>query len=1037
MLPHGRLTGKAELVTGMADMSCRPGRRIVTTNLLRAITSVALAAVVGAGIETSAQVPFGADDGQATGTAHGASPGNFAQPPLADRPMYRFWNTGGLMTPASISEQVAQMKAAGAGGFEANQLVGIPGLSSVPGYNPIQHGFGTPAWTRAWTELFKAGKSAGLEVDEIYTPGWSAGIQGISPDQPGSAKEITFASVFLNAGETYQGAVPTTDLPVGVTKRVLQGVITYRCETNCTGSPVPVPVLDPSTAKDVTATVSNGIIRYTAPVSAGRYVLVAVWSHGTGQTIELAHTATPSYMVDHFGPYGARAIIDYWESKVLTPDLRKAFKASGGSVFLDSLELNRKDVEVRHWTDNFLPEFQQRRGYSLLPYLATVSTSSNPVFSFNNGVGERIREDYRQTLSELFIDFHINPIKSWAHAYGMTLRGQAYSSWGPGTVNAADSVMALDIPEQEANNKSNPLFAVDGSDIWRQVASANAQIGRTIVSSETGTFGRTDGLARVSLVARINEIIGLGMNKVIYHGWADQSPGAADAWPGYYPFRNFVGDNYGVQSPTFADDVTINDYVGRLQTVLRRGELRNEVAMYWGGVGAAHYSDLSLEHSGYTYGFMNDTLIADPSAKLINGKLSKLGYRTIVLTGLDSGIPMSLTAAERILSWARSGFPVIVVGNLSERVSGYHPDEDGALRQVIADLLAQKSVTKVASFAAVLSALRTAGIDSAASYDSKPLVTMHRQTPDSDYYYLFNAGADRTTASVTLKGAGTPYRYDAWTGVIRPIGKYLRTATGVRVDVDLAIGDSELIALTKGNRDIPGSECTVAATSTTADEVVARSEATPVLRDTAAGRHVTTLSSGKTLTSSIASVGAKETPESWTLEVTSWQAGAAPNDTDKVPLAPITVTPAADGTLPNWQQIVGLDNKSGTATYTTKIDVGTAWTGGTGAYLNLGSFLGTVQLKVNGHRLPPLDQVDVSKIDLGGYLQPGINTLQVDFATPIYNAGFKTKSPYGLVGPINLQPYGQVELPRECRPRKVGVTAKPRRKAPDSIDPGE
>jgi hypothetical protein len=382
---------------------------------------------------------------------------------------------------------------------------------------------------------------------------------------------------------------------------------------------------------------------------------------------------------------------------------------------------------------------------------------------------------------------------------------------------------------------------------------------------------------------------------------------------------------------------------------------------------------------------------------------------------------MSLPAATRILSWARSGFPVVVVGDLSERVGGYHPDEDNALHKVIADLLAQKSVTRVTNPAAVLSALRAAGIGSAASYDSKPLVTMHRQTSDTDYYYLFNAGANRTTASVNLKGDGVPYRYDAWTGVILPVGKYTRTTTGVRIDVDLATGDSEIIALTKGNRDISGKGCNVAANSTTADEVLARSDGTLRLRDTLVGQYITTLSNGKTVTSSITSVGAKVAPTSWTLEVTSWQAGGAPNDTAKVQLQPIRVSPAADGTLPNWQQILGLENKSGTSTYTTTIDFGPAWTGGSGAYVNLGSFLGTVQLRVNGRRLPPLDQVDVTKIDLGDYLQPGVNTMQVDVATPIYNAGFKTKSPYGLVGPITVQPYGQVELPTECGPQKLGV----------------
>lgn len=951
-----------------------------------------------------------------TGAAAAASDaaGDFASPLLADRPMYRFWNTGGLMTPASIAEQVAQIKASGAGGFEANQLTGIPGLSKPPGYDPQQHGFGTPAWTRAWMQLFRAGKVAGLEVDQLYTPGWSAGIQGISPDGPSAAKEIVFGSVFVDAGAVYEGPVPTAPLPAGVTKRALQGLIAYRCEANCAGSLVPAPVLAPSTAVNLTATAVEGHIRYAAPAGAGRYVLVAAWMQGTGQTIELAHTATPSYMVDHYGSSGAKAIVDYWEQVVLTPDLRKALKASGGSVFFDSLELNRGPSEVRHWTENFLAEFQKRRGYSLTPYLATVSTSSNPVFSFSGDVGQRVREDYRETLSELFVAHHIDPIKAWARSYGMTLRGQAYDGWGPVALNFADAAIALDIPEQEANNRGDPLFAVDGADTWRQVVSANAQVGRTIVSSETGTFGRTDGLARVSLVARINETAGLGMNKVVYHGWPDQSPGAAKDWPGYLPFRNAVGDNYGVQNPTFADDITINDYVARLQTVLRRGELRDDVAIFWGGAGAPRYQDLSLERAGYSYGFMDDALVAHPSARLASGRLTRLGYGALVLDGSGSGVPMKLATAKRILAWARGGFPIVVIGDLPRRVGGYHPAQDGALRAVLDELLAQKAVIKVSDRSAVLGALKAAGVASAASYDSEPLVAMHRQSADSDYYYLFNADAGRTRASVTLTGAGRPYRYDAWTGVVRPIAKYVRTATGVRFEVELATGDSELIALTNGNPDVRKAACEIAATSSKADEVLNRPGAGLVLRASTVGQYATTLSNGQSVIRSIASVGPKLTPRSWTLQVTSWRAGSSANDTFKVALAPVTVTPAPDGTLPTWQKIGGLEKTSGTSTYATTLDVGPVWTGGAGAYLDLGAFFGTAQVSVNGQRLAPLDQTDVSKIDLAGYLKPGVNTLQVHIATPLYNAAYKTRAPYGLVGPVSVTPYGEVGLPAGC-----------------------
>ncbi|EZP74270.1 Alpha-L-rhamnosidase [Sphingomonas paucimobilis] len=974
----------------------------MVANLMRSSATAMIAAALMASTPASAQ------------DAPVAAEGSFANPAMPDRPMYRFWNNGGMMTPTSITEQVAQIRSSGAGGFEANQLSGVPSVSKVPGYDPQRHGFGTPEWTRAWTQLFKAGKAQGLRVDQIYTPGWSAGIQGLSPDAPGTAKEITFGSVFVNGGESYEGVVPEAKLPAGVTKRTLLGVVAYRCDSNCEAGSKSPPMLDASTALDRTASVKDGRIRFTAPAGAGRYVLVASWMHGTGQVIELAQTPTPSYMVDHFASSGAQAIVDYWETKVLNPELRQAFRDSGGSLFFDSFELNRHGEEVRHWTDNFLSEFRKRRGYSLVPYLAAISNSSNPMFEFSNGVGTRIREDYRQTLSELFVGNHILPLKQWAHSYGMTLRAQGYAGWGPTAVNNSDAAAAIDIPEQEANNRSKPMFSTDASDAWRQVVSANSQMGRTIVSSEMGTFGRTDGLSRVSLVMRMNEVIGLGMNKVVYHGWPDQTPGGSSRWPGYMPFGNAVGDNYGVQIPTFADDVTINDYVARLQTVLRRGELRNEIAMYWGGPDEARYGDLGLERSGYTYGFMSDALMAHPSAKIVDGRLTNLGYKAFVLDAQGSGIPMNLASARRLLSWARSGFPIFVIGELPARVSGYHPADDAALRKVVAALFAQKSVTRVADRAGVVNALKAAGIGSAASYDAKPLVTLHRQSEDSDYYYLFNAAADRTKAEVTLEGTGLPYRYDAWTGQVRPISLFTRTDNGVKIEVDLASGDSTLIALTPGNQDTPKPVCKTAAVSTNADELLSLDGGDPVLRDTAAGRYVTTLADGRQVSSEIATVGARKAPASWTLQVTSWQAGAGVNDIAKVALTPITLTPGADGKLPDWQHVPGLENKSGTSTYKASVDIGSGWTGGTRAYLDLGAFYGTAQVSVNGKRLPPIDQADVSRIDLGGYLRPGVNDLQVHIATPIYNAAYKTKSPYGLVGPVTVIPYGQVTVPMGC-----------------------
>jgi len=111
--------------------------------------------------------------------------GPFGDPSTANRPLYRFWHTGGLMTQESIARQVRQIRASGAGGFEANQLTRT--IETAAGYHPETMSWGTPAWIAAQQGLFEEGRRAGLRVDTIYTPGWSAGTQDIFSDGRGAA----------------------------------------------------------------------------------------------------------------------------------------------------------------------------------------------------------------------------------------------------------------------------------------------------------------------------------------------------------------------------------------------------------------------------------------------------------------------------------------------------------------------------------------------------------------------------------------------------------------------------------------------------------------------------------------------------------------------------------------------------------------------------------------------------------------------------------------------------------------------------------
>ncbi|MGX1547689.1 hypothetical protein ACWIFN_35385, partial [Streptomyces adustus] len=152
---------------------------------------------------------------------------------------------------------------------------------------------------------------------------------------------------------------------------------------------------------------------------------------------------------------------------------------------------------------------------------------------------------------------------------------------------------------------------------------------------------------------------------------------------------------------------------------------------------------------------------------------------------------LDLDSARRILSWAKAGLPIVVVGDPVLRTRGLNQDSDAALRKVLAELRRQSTVQQVAEESDVLSALRTAEVEPAASYaGASDLLNLHRGSGDTDYHSFWNSGKDRETTTVTLTGSGRPYRHDPWTGKVTPIAAYTRTADGVRVEVSAASGGS-------------------------------------------------------------------------------------------------------------------------------------------------------------------------------------------------------------------------------------------------------
>lgn len=100
------------------------------------------------------------------------------------------------------------------------------------------------------------------------------------------------------------------------------------------------------------------------------------------------------------------------------------------SPFADSLELS----QTQYWTPALLEEFKQKRGYDLTPFLPLVLDEAKhhpfappfKTFTLPNrdekvnrkgrSLQDRVRHDFALTISDLYLEKRLDPLKKWANS---------------------------------------------------------------------------------------------------------------------------------------------------------------------------------------------------------------------------------------------------------------------------------------------------------------------------------------------------------------------------------------------------------------------------------------------------------------------------------------------------------------------------------------------------------------------------------------------------------------------------------------------
>lgn len=846
-----------------------------------------------------------------------------------------------------------------------------------------------------------------------------------------------------------------------------------QCAEACSAAATGPTVLVPSSVRDVTDQVTSGQLDYAFPIGNGNpWVVIDFLQTASGLIAQRGgYTSTqPNYVVDHWSRRGVRIQTDFWDEHILTDVVQANLdRIGGGAIFEDSLELG----SAQKWTWGFLKEFQALRGYDsvkLLPAIAGtgVQGTDPPAFELP-GAGPKVREDYRQTLSDLYVNRYVAPMQQWARGHGLDFRVQAYGT--PIATGVASAKAG--VPEGESLNFGSPNSL--GAEQDYRVVSAGAHLtGKNLVSveccanflggyrssaagpnvggryDEGGDGSQVGGRYSQGLLDSIYKAYAGGVNQLVWHGFpyrdAPQGVGTdgrdGGTWPGYNPWDIFgvlnTNEMFGTRQASWPDYQKINDSLARTQLVLRQGRSTVDLGVYYEDLGLIGQSvsdqqepqhmlgtDSATSSAGFSYEYVAPAFLNEAGLEVdADGGLfgDRSDYEALVLNNQRT---ISTASAERLLALAKQGLRIFVVGAAPSETTGVEP-EDGRLEAVVTKLLAERTVTQVSAEAALPAALRNAAIRPTVAPETPTpaLGSVRRQAGGVTYDFIYNRSGQVVEQDLTLTGSGRPYLLNTWDGTIRPLGRYTRQASTVTVPVRVAPYDKVIIALgQKGHEPVRAPE--VHAVSSTGDIMTAEGRPGLVLRAPADGRYVTLLSNGSRHVTEVEGLAAGRPLTDWTLRAQTWTPGENEYSTVKTDQPAIKVTAGEDGRLPSWREIqapVDLSRASGLGTYTTEIDLPANWQEQDGAYLNLGDVLDTATVTVNDVAVT-VNQSDRGRVDLGQALRPGKNTITVRVATTMFNAVRSTGDTNyqlpdwqrtGLLGPVVLTPYRDVQLPRKA-----------------------